>query len=300
MKLKNWSTIAKQRLESHGIEQSEARLEVIIIIEELLGLTRAQQLIHTHRVFTQEEVLNLNHVIDRRCHREPLAHILGSTEFWGLNLKVTPDTLIPRADTEVLVEEVLKWIERNTLLIDSETPIWLCDVGTGTGCISIALASEKPQLAYHLIDCSIPALHIAQSNWQTLCEKDVLNSKTLVQFSSSDLLGIYQKSDLVQPSIIVSNPPYIKYSDRQKLMPEVGLFDPAISLFDEGIDGLNLTRRLIRQAMTLLPSQGALFLEVGFDQTQLTQKVLDDVGFINIQIRVDYGGNPRVVIGIKP
>ena len=300
MKLHSWQVNAQRRLESSGIESSEARLELYILIEHQLGLSRSQLLLSSDRILSDIDRDHLDQLIYRRCSREPLAHLIGCWEFWSISFKVTPDTLIPRPDTEVLVEEVLKWFNQSKWSAYDQDQIRLCDIGTGTGCIPIAIASEKPNLAYHLIDYSQAALHVAENNWQRVCEQGILSPKTSVRFTHSDLLEVYQSHPLPKPTIIVSNPPYIKTKDADHLMPEVRFFDPPLALFDEGEDGLSLTRRLIAEAMALLPSQGALFLEVGFDQTKLTQKALIEAGFIKVNIRSDYGGNPRVVKGIKP
>ncbi len=298
MKIEQWRSSAFERFKKAGIEVSETRLEITFIIEAVMGLNRSQQMLYPQQGIEPSQLQQLENMVSRRCQREPLAHILGEWSFWGLDFKVSPDTLIPRADTEVLVEEVLTYLE--TVNIDHKAQdFWLCDVGTGTGCIALALASEKKDLSYQLLDISEQALLIAQENTRNLYQKHELAKHTQICFAHSDLLSIYDDQQLPRPQVIVSNPPYVKRAIQESLMPEVKFFDPDLALFDEAKDGLDLTRRLIQQATNILPPKGALFIEVGFDQTEKTEQLFKEYLFKQVKTRKDYGGNPRVVSGIK-
>lgn len=308
MKLEQWKKEAQAQLEQAGIEVSEANIEISFLLEHCLQLSRSQLLISGNQKLSQAHLLCLNQFVARRCQREPLAHLLGRWEFWGLPFKVTKETLIPRADTEILVEESLGFLKQ--ILVDtppvllndaSASPThWVCDVGTGTGCIGLSVASEYPQFGYYLCDISKPALSVAQQNYQTLLKQSYLSTQTHFQFHLASLLELfYRHPQSIRPSLIISNPPYIKRDDAHWLMPEVKNYDPKLALFDEAPDGLALTRQLIKQAYELLPLGGALMVEVGYDQTEKTEIAFIETGFVETNIRIDYGGQPRVVKGFK-
>lgn len=299
MRIDRWRQEAQQLLENAGIDTYEARLELSFMIEASLGLNRSQQMLYPERIIEVKQLQQLTDYLSRRCNREPLAHLLGEWSFWGLDFKVTPNTLVPRSDTEVLVEEVLSYLDDLNHPDSESGTFYLCDVGTGTGCIGLSLASERPNINYHLLDICPKALEVAQENLSSLRKKSLVTEHTQIEFFDSDLLGVYQSRQLNKPQIIVSNPPYVKRSVQETLMPEVKDFDPALALFDEAEDGLDLTRQLVAQAAELLPVNGALFIEVGFDQTKLTESILKNCGFGQIKIRCDYGGNPRVVSGLR-
>lgn len=299
MRIDHWRQTAQSKLECAGIESHEAHIELCFLIEASLGLSRSQQMLYPDRLVGPDSLQQLESYLVRRCNREPLAHLLGEWSFWGLDFKVTPHTLIPRSDTEVLVEEVLAFLDSPFYQELESKNHWLCDVGTGTGCIGLALASERPQLNYYLLDICPKALAVAQENLSALLTQQQITAPTQIKLFASDLLGIYQTEQLNPPQIIVSNPPYVKRSVQKALMPEVKDYDPDLALFDEAEDGLDLTRRLVAQAAALLPKHGAIFIEVGFDQTELTKFILEKYGFVQVKMRSDYGGNPRVVSGIK-
>lgn len=293
-RFQDWRDDAKSTLQKEGIEPSEVEVELNAMAQFVLGLTRSQLITRRDALLTNEQLSVLAQMIKRRSQREPLSHILGEWEFWSLPFKVTSDTLTPRADTEVLIEEALKWLSHTPLNKLGGTVI---DVGTGTGCIGLSIASERPDLSYDLIDLCPQALQVAQENANALRAAGMIKSSTHLTFTLSDLLtSSVLHRDLI---MIVSNPPYIRRDVQSTLMPEVKHYEPDLSLFGEDLDGLGTVRRLISQASTLLPKHGALFLEVGFDQTEATADFFRQSNFEYVQMRRDYGGNPRVVWGIK-
>ena len=301
--LTDWKRFAKEKLTQHGIERSEASLEVKLIAERQLGLSAAAQILYHDRALTFDERNGLNDYIDRRCQREPLAHLFGTWEFWGLPIKVSRDTLIPRADTEVLVEEAVQWLKDCSH--DRREGALVLDIGAGSGCISMAIASEHPECRFSLLDLSEAALEIAKQGWGELVMKRALSEKTVVKFIKSDglnALTVLAQSQLEaeEPLLIVTNPPYVKLSAKGSLLPEVSDYDPHLALFDERADGLGTAERFISESFHMLTEGGALFMEVGFDQTEQAQEIFERVGFTQISRRFDYGGNPRVVSGVKP
>ena len=293
--LQQWLDSRSLRLKSADIDEDDVRIEVKLIAQHILGLTTVQLLTQSDRALTQQQLRKLDELIQRRVAREPLSHILGSWDFWSLPFIVTPATLTPRPDTEVLVEEVLSWLAITPPAKQGRTII---DVGTGTGCIGLSLASELPELAYELIDLSKEALQVAQHNSERLINQALIPDTTKLTFTCSDLLAqcITSRDDVIA---IVSNPPYIQAHLRHSLMPEVRDFDPPMALFDSSPDGLQLTRQLISQAALFLPDGGGLFIEVGYDQTESTYEEFLRGGFTDVRIRKDYAGHPRVVRGIK-
>lgn len=291
-RLDAWLDEAYQRLTEVGIDPEDAQVDVQWIAREVLGLSSVQLFISGDRTLNIEEHRSLSMMLSRRAQREPLSHILGEWEFWSLPFSVNSAALTPRPDTEVLIEEVLSWFKRSALVRRGASVI---DLGTGTGCIGLSLAHERPELAYQLTDISADALALAHHNLTRLRGQGALSSSTAIELIEADLLKLSPPRDLIA---IVSNPPYIKEEVSAELMPEVAQFEPHIALFGDDLDGLGHVRRIIKQAVQLLPAGGGLFLEVGYDQTEQTADLLTQHDFSAVKIRADYGGNPRVVWGV--
>lgn len=255
------------------------RLDAELLLADLLDLDRVGLYLQFDRPFNEAELTAYRALVKRRAAREPLAYILGQAEFWSLPFRVTPEVLVPRGDTEVLVEEALERLgERGQLL----------DIGTGSGAIAIAIAHERPQLQVEAIDVSAGALAVATENAELNAVAD------RVSFRQEDLGGLSGGPY----NMIVSNPPYIPEGDRAGLMPEVRDHEPALALF-AGSDGLAAYRQIIDQAPDCLDAGGWLLLEVGIDQSESVVALLSAAGFNDISVRDDYAGIPRVVCGRK-
>ena len=252
-------------------------------------LDRAWLLAHGDEPIRPADLARLRVLTARRAAREPLQHLTGVQEFYALPLRVTPDTLIPRPETEHLVEAVLLWA---TQFHDGRL-LRIADVGTGTGAIAIALATHLAGAEFVAVDSSPAALAIAAEN------ANRHNCGELIRFLPSDLLTAFLGAP-EPPEIfdaIVSNPPYVALSDAADMQPEVVNFEPHTALF-AGHDGLDVYRRLIPQAYTLLRRGGLLALEFGFGQRDALRSLLAtppgawrDVRFID-----DYAGIPRVAL----
>ena len=295
MRLSDWLTSAQLELTQAHIDRDDAAYEPKRIAQEILGLSFTEVILRGGQSLTHEELEALNRVIVRRQAREPLSQILGTWEFWSLPFKVTPDTLTPRPDTEVLVEEVTAWLSSSPLAIDGA---WVLDIGTGTGCIGLSLATELPHLCFELTDISERALAIAEENRVNLLNLGLLSPQAQVIVTCADLLE--RRLRATSPIAVVSNPPYIRPASAVRLMPEVIDYEPHLALFGEGRDGLGFVRRLALDALELLPSGGGLFVEVGYDQTDIGAECLTQLGYQEVRIRHDYGGQPRVICGVKP
>ena len=229
----------------------------------------------------------------RRGSREPLQYITGHQEFWSLDFKVTPDVLIPRPDTEILVEEALKAVRRETLDVrrQNQLPFTILDLCTGSGCIAISLAHELKDAVVHAIDASEAALSIAREN----AEKNGVRDRVI--FLQGDLYEALTShvSRLTSYDLIVSNPPYIKNIDIPNIQPEVRDYEPRMAV-DGGTEGLGFYKRIVADAPNHLSPHGWLMVEVGEGQADAVSKMMADTGaFESISTVKDLAGIERVV-----
>lgn len=251
------------------------RLDAQLLIGAILGLDRVGLYLNYDRPLTQVELDQIRPLVKRRAQREPLQYLLGKTEFWSLEFVVSPAVLIPRADTEILVEEALKKsAETGTLL----------DIGCGSGAIALSFAREKPCWQVTGLDISTPALEVAAMNARRL---GLLERS---RFVTGDLAQLPR----CQYDLVVSNPPYISCGDYAELMPEVRDFEPALALL-AGEDGLDYYRMLCRQVDEILKPGGWLLLEIGWQQQAEVSALLTSARMQDIYCRQDYAGHPRVM-----
>jgi release factor glutamine methyltransferase len=272
LKLLQWTT---GYFTDKGIDS--ARLEAELLLAGSLGMDRVGLYVNFERPLSSDELAAYRQWVQRRAQREPVQYILGETEFWSLPFNVNPAVLVPRADTEILVEEALARIDG---------PFHVLDVGTGSGAIAVALAHEKPELLITAIDCSGPALDVARAN---ATRNGVSDQITCVEGD----LGALPSGPF---EMVVSNPPYIPARDLEQLMPEVRDHEPHLAL-DGGDDGLCSYRCLVVQAGQVLKPGGWLLVEVGIGQAADVEILFRAAGLMNIGHRDDYAGIPRVVLG---
>lgn len=265
-------------LQQKGVDNP--RLDAELLLADALQLDRVGLYLNYDRPLQEVELAACRERVRRRAGREPLQYILGHCEFWSLPLTVTPAVLVPRPDTEVLVEEALKRLPADDGRV--------LDVGTGSGAIALALASEKPQLQVVGLDASSEALAVARDN------AAALGLAGRVEMVAGDLFAL----PTGPWSLLVSNPPYIPTGELAGLMPEVRDFEPAAAL-DGGADGLECYRALARQAPLLLEPGGWLLVEVGQGQAGEVEALLSAAGLVETTIRDDYAGIPRVVAARK-
>lgn len=272
LKILQWTT---GYFADKGIDS--ARLEAELLLAATLGMDRVGLYVNFERPLDTGELAAFRQWVQRRAQREPVQYILGETEFWSLPFNVSPAVLVPRADTEILVEEALTRLDG---------PARVLDVGTGSGVIAIALASEKPEALITALDCSEPALEIARGN---AVRNGVSARVTCVE---GDLAALPQGPF----EMVVSNPPYIPSRDLAQLMPEVRDHEPLLAL-DGGDDGLCSYRHLAVQAGQLLKPGGWLLVEVGIGQAGDVESLFRAAGLVDVAHRDDYAGVPRVVMG---
>lgn len=270
------------RLETAGI--ADAALEAKYLLAAATGLEGASLIAEGRREITADEAERLEAMAARRLAREPLAHILGSQPFWTLDLEVSPDVLIPRTDTETLVETALD-------LMPSASGIQrVLDVGTGSGAVLLAILKERPN-AYGIgTDVSPAALTIAERN----AARNGLDGRS--SFRQTSWADGLKDGDF---DLAVSNPPYIATAVIAGLEPEVRDHDPALAL-DGGEDGLDAYRVLLPELFRILKPGAPMAVEIGFDQAASVSALAGEAGFTGMAIRRDLGGNDRVVSALKP
>lgn len=260
------------------------RLNAELLLMFVLGCDRAYLYAHPERELNAEEQFRYDEVIHERARGCPTQYITGHQEFWGLDLIVTPAVLIPRPETEHVVETVL------ALMKDRQPGerLRLVDVGTGSGCIALALAMELPQAEIHACDISEDALEIARVNAARLR----LGHRVLAR--RSDLLSIYAGE---QFDFVVCNPPYVGESEADKVQRQVREFEPKSAVFC-GHDGLEIYKRLIPEAHAVLNPGGWLVIEIGFSREAEIKSLLQD--WKSVQTTPDLQGIPRVIAAKKP
>ena len=262
----------------HNIDQP--RLDAEVLLAELLNMERINLYVNFDRPLTSEEVDKYRELVLKRRQGSPVAYLLGKKEFMGLDFKVTSDVLIPRPETEHLVEIILEKIEESNC-----EEVKVADIGTGSGAIIISIAKLANKLVQGVgVDISQESLEVAQENAKKL---DVAEE---LEFKTGDLLDpLKGKVD-----IIVSNPPYIPSAEMEKLQKEVKQ-EPKLAL-DGGEDGLDYYRKLAATAKEKLSENGLLVFEVGIHQSQAVVDLLTQADYSNIKVRKDYSDIERVVL----
>lgn len=263
------------------LDGDQARREAEMLLQHLLGVGRAWLFAHADEALSAQTRHDYAALLARRMRGEPLAHITGKAGFWSLSLGVSPATLIPRPETEVLVEAALERI-----VSDADADI--ADLGTGSGAIALALAFERPHARVLATDFSVAALRQAEANART-------NGIENVRFAQGDwcqALGV-QCFDL-----IVSNPPYIAAADPHLERGDLR-FEPGTALIS-GVDGLDAIRQIVSTAPAHLNPGGWLLLEHGWDQGEAVRELLREAGFEAVATRRDLEARERVSLGRKP
>lgn len=254
---------------------AEADLDAWYLLEWVSGVSRGHYLAYPEEELTSDQEASFQKALAQRAERIPLQHITGEQEFMGLSFKVSDKVLIPRQDTEVLVEEALKYLKPGMKFLD------LC---TGSGCILLSLLHSCPGAEGTGADLSGEALQVAEENRQRLGIQAELIKSDLFE----EIEGNFD--------MIVSNPPYIRSGEIDHLMEEVRLYDPRMAL-DGHEDGLYFYREIAKESPRFLKSGGMLLLETGYDQGESVPQLLREQGFREIEVIRDLAGLDRVVIG---
>ena len=303
--LQKIETTGKKLLVEAGVEEEEAALEVRLLLQESFSLNTAGYLLRKQELLCkadrekveaagieQTEILGKLHSFfenfEKRRRRIPLAQILGRQSFYGLDFFVNEDVLIPRADTECLVDLVLEDYADLAKQAGSSS-LNILDLCTGSGCIGISVAKHLPYQELLLVDLSEKALAVAKKN----AEKHLGENVTLLQ---SDLLTEVRGKKF---SLLLSNPPYIVSRVIPGLEREVSEYEPKMAL-DGGEDGLAFYRRIAKEAKAVLLPGARLYLEIGYDQGESVKDIFQKEGYEAVEVFPDLSGNPRVLRGIFP
>ena len=303
MQLKPALTAAVTRLTAEHVPSPRMNAELLLMFT--LNCDRAYLYAHPERELRADEQTRYNHALDERSRGVPAQYITGHQEFWGLDLIVTPAVLIPRPETEHVIESVLdlaaipaaerrkhaahgvsRGIDAKNEAAPEErkkTPLRIIDVGTGSGCIALALAKELPQAKIHATDISAAALEVARAN----AARHQVESR--IQFREADLLAGFEKNSF---DFIVSNPPYVGESEEDQVQLEVRKFEPRNAVF-AGHTGLEVIARLIPQAHAALSPGGWLVMEISGTIVEEVEGLLRD--WKDLLIRPDLQSIPRVV-----
>ncbi len=271
---------AQSDFQKRGLDSP--RLDAELLLSACLGLSRVELLMEAARPLSQPELSAYRGLIQRRRSGEPIAYILGHREFYGLNFRVDSRVLVPRPDTETLVEVALA---RTRARDQYGQALDLC---TGSGCVAIAFRHARPGWRVMGVDLSSDALAVARDNALRL------GSVFGMCWREGDLYDAVPEA--LGFDLITANPPYIPQHELAELAPDVRDFEPRLAL-DGGPDGLNLIRRVVAQAGGRLRPDGVLALEVHYDQAPCVEQLLKDSGFTDTSRSRDYGGHERVVSG---
>ena len=269
-------------LEKKGIESARTNAE--LLLASILKCKRLDLYLRFDRPLDESEITNYRESIRRRSTFEPLQYITGSVEFFGLELKVTPGILIPRPETELLVEAVIEEIK-------NKNEVSILDIGTGSGAISISLAYKLINAKITACDISEKALFVANEN----AAKYNLDER--INFVHYDIL----KNDIQKLGkfdVIVSNPPYVSADEYKNLQKEIRDYEPAEAVTDFG-DGFKFYSIITEKSNSLLKSGGMLFFELEASSNEKVEKILSDNNFINIKKIKDYSGFERIIFGMK-
>ncbi len=282
MRLREVLNAAMRRLEDNDVGSPRMNAEVLLMFT--LGVDRAHLYAHPEQELGADELRRYDEALEQRSRGVPSQYIVGHQEFWGLDLIVTPAVLIPRPETEHLVEAVVDLVKTDR----RELPR-IVDVGTGSGSIALALAHELPNSEVQAVDISPDALEVARANAARL------QLSERVQFKQSDLLEAFDARP--QFDFVVSNPPYVGEGEEDRVQREVKKFEPRIAVF-AGHEGLDTIRRLIPQARERLKPRGWLLMEIGFTQERAVLALLD--GWCEVHSIPDLQGIPRVIAARLP
>ena len=274
---------ATQELANAGVPES--RFQAELMLRHAMGCSREALLSHLQEPVPAEAAGHFFHLVEKRRGRVPLQYLVGAQEFWGLEMKVTPAVLIPRPETEGIVEAALAELR------DHPSPR-IADVGCGSGCIAIALATELPKASFCATDVSAAALAVARENAHRHGVAD------RIAFLNGDLLA--PLGDDYEPlDAVVTNPPYVPDKDYEALQPEVRDHEPPEALRG-GQGGLGIVARLLIQACEALAPGGRLFMEIGMGQESKVRGLVEEAGLEWIRTAPDLQSLPRVVIATKP
>ena len=274
--------LSTEYLEKKNIES--ARMNAELLLADILSCKRLDLYLSFDKPIDDEEKTKYREFISRRSKYEPLQYIIGNVEFYGREFIVDDRVLIPRQETEILIETVLEYLEKDKNYA-------ILDIGTGSGIIPITIAKERNLVNFTAIDVSLDALEVAEEN------SEKLGTTNNIKFMCYDVLGDSIKK-IGKFDVIISNPPYVSEEDYKSLQNEIIHFEPKNAVSDED-DGFKFYKRISAISENLLKENGKIFFEVGEGQSNIVQNILIENGFSKVQSVKDYLGIERVIIGEK-
>ena len=278
MILENTIKQASQLLKNKNIISHE--LDAQVILSDIMGVTRDFFITNSHIKVSKNTIKKFNYAIKRRIKREPVAYIIGKKEFWSQDFVVNQTTLVPRPETELLIYKVIDFFKNKRINI--------LDIGTGSGCILLSILKELVHSRGIGIDISTRAIKTAQ-----------INSKNLNLFHQSKFKVFdISKFNVGKYDLIVSNPPYIPTKDIKNLSEDIINYEPLVAL-NGGLDGLDLIKKVIYKANSLLKKNGLLVIEIGSNQYLKVSSLLRQYGFREMSRQCDYSHNVRCIISTK-
>ena len=281
LKLLHWTT---DYFKKNKVAESRASAEVLLA--HLLSEDRLFLYLNYDRPMAAEELAAFRTFVKRRLAGEPNQYITGMQEFWSLPFRVSPDVLIPRPETEVLLETVLQFLG------SSDPEVRVLDLGTGSGAIAVALARELEVISIVATDSSMAAVKLARDN----ALLNQIDSK--IHFVCADMFSTFS-SAAAKFTVVATNPPYVSHAQFAKLSPEIRDYEPRHAL-DGGFDGLVAIRRIIKEAPTVLSQKGALIMEIGADQAEsVSALVINSQHYESHRIIKDYSGLDRVILAVR-
>jgi release factor glutamine methyltransferase len=260
---------------------NSAKLDSEILLASVIDKDRKYLILNNDQNIKEKNLKHFKKLINKRSFREPIAYLTNKKHFWNYKFFVNKDTLIPRPDTELIVEQILK-------LTKLKTKMKILDIGVGSGCILLTILKERKNFYGVGVDISKKCLNISKINAKNL------NVSSRAKFFKSDV----DKFDLGKYDLIVSNPPYIKKFDLKYLEKDVANFEPKLAL-DGGLDGLSEIRKVITKSSELIKKNGKFILEIGFDQKNIVINLLKDKGFYINSISKDLAKNDRCIVSTK-
>ncbi|MDB4154651.1 peptide chain release factor N(5)-glutamine methyltransferase [Candidatus Pelagibacter sp.] len=260
---------------------NSAKLDSEILLASVIDKDRKYLILNNDQNIKEKNLIHFQKLINKRSLREPIAYLTNKKYFWNYKFFVTKDTLIPRPDTELIVEQILK-------LTKSKTKMKILDIGVGSGCILLTILKERKNFYGVGVDISKKCLNISKINAKNL------EVSSRVKFFKSDV----DKFDLGKYDLIVSNPPYIKKFNLKYLEKDVVNFEPKLAL-DGGLDGLSEIRKVITKSSELIKKNGKFILEIGFDQKNKVINLLKDKGFYINSILKDLAKSDRCIVSTK-
>jgi len=279
-KLLNWTT---EYLTQKGVDSP--RLSAELLLSSVLGLKRIELYTQYSRIVEEEHLAKLRELVKRAGQHEPIAYLVGKTEFYSIEFEVTPDCLIPRPETELLVQRAIEFLRQRT------SPRHVCDLCTGCGTIAVAIAKNVPDARVVATDLCAAALGVAAGN----VKKYQLEER--VELFHGDLFEpLIPQFDVTPFDLIACNPPYVSAAEYAELEKNVKDYEPRAALYG-GVDGMDLYRRICEQVGPFLKPDGALLLEIGYKQGPAVRAMLEQTGlFPSIKVDKDLIGHDRIVI----